>query len=168
MTIIDLNNNPNFYHDTGKEHRRQHETEHGPKVMRSAPGGLLPTRAHDGDAGWDLHSNTDVVVRPGETVKVPTGIAVGVPYGQCGDVRSRSGLASRGIVVANSPGTIDHGYTGEVCVLLHNQGRELHRVRRGDRIAQLVFTYINTAPLRLVDTLEESARGGDGFGSTGA
>ncbi|WP_204339940.1 dUTP diphosphatase, partial [Rhizobium leguminosarum] len=149
-------------------HRRQLDAERGPRVLRLTDTSTVPTRAHDGDAGWDLYADEDVTIVPGATVKVGTGVAIGVPAGQSGDVRSRSGLASRGIVVANSPGTIDHGYTGEVCVLLHNQGRELHRVRRGDRIAQLVFTYINTAPLRLVDTLEESARGGDGFGSTGA
>lgn len=167
MTIIDLNNNPDFY-KLGKEHRRQLDAERGPKVMRLTTTSTVPARAHDGDAGLDLHADEDVTIVPGATVKVGTGVAIGVPYGQSGDVRSRSGLASRGIVVANAPGTIDHGYTGEVCVLLHNQGRRTYRVERGDRIAQLVFTYINTAPLREVDTLDKSERGGAGFGSTGA
>ncbi|AWB85160.1 dUTP diphosphatase [Corynebacterium liangguodongii] len=138
-----------------------------PRVMRLHEAALLPTRAHEWDAGWDVHADETVVIRPGETVKVRTGIAVGVPVGQVCDVRSRSGLASRGVVVANSPGTIDAGYVGEVCVLLHNQVRELHRVNRGDRIAQLVFLPINTTPLREVNALDESERGGAGFGSTG-
>lgn len=98
---------------------------------------------------------------------IRTGIAIAVPVGQVGDVRSRSSLASRNITVANSPGTIDPGYTGEVKVLLSNRTAKRFTINPGDRIAQLVFTYTNTQPLELVDELEDSERGEGGFGSTG-
>lgn len=116
-----------------------------PKVKRLHPNATLPTRAHENDAGWDLHALEHDQLQPGETRMIRTGIAIAVPVGQCGDVRSRSGLASRNITVTNSPGTIDPGY----------------------RIAQLVFTYTNTQPLQLVDELDQTERGGNGFGSTG-
>ena len=139
-----------------------------PKVKRLHPNAMLPTRAHDHDAGWDLHALEHDLLQPGETRMIRTGIAIAVPVGQVGDVRSRSGLASRNVTVANSPGTIDPGYTGELIVMLHNRGRDRLNVHKGDRIAQLVFTYTNTQPLQLVDELDPTERGTNGFGSTGA
>lgn len=127
-----------------------------------------PTRAHTHDAGLDLYAYEPATVGPGCIVKIPTGIAVGIPEGQVGDVRPRSGLASRGVTVANSPGTIDAGYTGELIVMLHNQGRDILHVHKGDRIAQLVTLHINTQPPVVVDTLNPGERGEAGFGSTGA
>lgn len=138
-----------------------------PRVKRLHPNATLPTRAHDQDAGWDLHALEHDQVQAGETRMIRTGIAVAVPVGQVGDVRSRSGLASRNITVTNSPGTIDPGYTGEVKVLLSNRTRRRFTINPGDRIAQLVFTYTNTQPLQLVDELDTSERGEGGFGSTG-
>ena len=138
-----------------------------PKVKRLHPNAMLPTRAHDQDAGWDLHALEHDRIQPGETRMIRTGIAIAVPVGQVGDVRSRSSLASRNITVANSPGTIDPGYTGEVKVLLSNRTAKRFTINPGDRIAQLVFTYTNTQPLELVDELEDSERGEGGFGSTG-
>lgn len=139
-----------------------------PMVKRLHPNATLPTRAHEHDAGWDLHALEHDRVESGETRMIRTGIAIAVPVGQCGDVRSRSGLASRGITVANSPGTIDPGYTGEVKVLLKNSTTKTFTIGPGDRIAQLVITYINTAKPIEVDHLDDSERGEGGFGSTGA
>ena len=139
-----------------------------PRVKRLHPNATLPTRAHEHDAGWDLHALEHDHLQPGETRMIRTGIAIAVPVGQCGDVRSRSGLASRNITVTNSPGTIDPGYTGEVKVLLSNRTAKRFTINPGDRIAQLVFTYTNTQPLVEVDELEDSERGTNGFGSTGA
>lgn len=138
-----------------------------PKVKRVHPNATLPTRAHEHDAGWDLHALEHDQLQPGETRMIRTGIAIAVPVGQVGDVRSRSGLASRNITVTNSPGTIDPGYTGEVKVLLSNRTRRRFTIEPGDRIAQLVFTYTNTQPLQVVDELDDSERGEAGFGSTG-
>ena len=138
-----------------------------PRVKRLHPDATLPTRAHDLDAGWDLHALEHDRLQPGETRMIRTGIAIAVPVGQVGDVRSRSGLASRNITVTNSPGTLDPGYRGEVKVLLSNRTRRRFTINPGDRIAQLVFTYTNTQPLQLVDELDTSDRGEAGFGSTG-
>ena len=138
-----------------------------PKVKRVHPDATLPTRAHEHDAGWDLHALEHDRLQPGETRMIRTGIAVAVPVGQVGDVRSRSGLASRNITVTNSPGTIDPGYTGEVKVLLSNRTAKRFTINPGDRIAQLVFTYTNTQPLVEVEHLDATERGEGGFGSTG-
>ena len=141
--------------------------DEAPKVKRLHPNATLPTRAHEHDAGWDLHALEHDRLQPGETRMIRTGIAVAVPVGQVGDVRSRSGLASRNITVTNSPGTIDPGYRGEVKVLLSNRTRRRFTINPGDRIAQLVFTYTNTQPLVVVDEIDASERGEAGFGSTG-
>ena len=138
-----------------------------PRVKRLHPDATLPTRAHEHDAGWDLHALEHDQLQPGETRKIRTGIAVGVPVGQVGDVRSRSGLAARNIIVANSPGTVDPGYTGEVKVLMTNRTHKRFIISPGDRIAQLVFIYTNTRPIVEVDDLGDSDRGEAGFGSTG-
>lgn len=138
-----------------------------PKVKRLHPNATLPTRAHKDDAGWDLHALEHDQLQPGETRMIRTGIAIAVPVGQVGDVRSRSGLASRNITVTNSPGTIDPGYTGEIKVLLSNRTAKRFTIKPGDRIAQLVFTYTNTQPLVEVEHLDATERGEAGFGSTG-
>ena len=129
----------------------------------------LPTRAHPGDAGLDLHAAEAARIEPGARATVGTGIAVEIPIGHAGLVLPRSGLAARhGIALVNAPGLIDSGYRGEVRVLLLNTDRtEAFEIEPGDRIAQLVL-----APLAEVEPVEvaelaESARGGGGFGSSG-
>lgn len=128
-----------------------------------------PRRAHGGDAGLDLHADATVTLAPGERASIGTGVAVAVPEGCAGLVLPRSGLAARhGIALVNAPGLIDAGYRGEVRVLLLNTDRDdAYEVAAGDRIAQLVV--IDVAPVEPVPTesLEESARGDGGFGSTG-
>lgn len=128
-----------------------------------------PARAHDDDAGLDLHAAEAVVLGPGERASVGTGVAVAIPLGHGGLVLPRSGLAAKhGISVVNAPGLIDPGYRGEVRVLLLNTDRDAEfAVEPGDRIAQLVLVALAVPTLEQVDSLDETARGVGGFGSTG-
>lgn len=129
----------------------------------------LPSYAHPGDAGLDLHARADVVLKPGERATVATGIAIALPPGHVGLVHPRSGLAARhGIALVNSPGTIDEGYRGEVQVVLVNLDRnESVRLQRGDRIAQLLVQRVERVQVVEATVLPASARGAGGFGSTG-
>lgn len=138
-------------------------------IQRLDPAATLPARAHPGDAGLDLTALHDVSIPRGTHRAVRTGIAVGIPFGHVGDIRPRSGLAARhGLTVLNTPGTIDHGYTGELVVLLANlTGATTATIKAGDRIAQLVVSPIVYAVPVEVDALADSARGAGGFGSTG-
>jgi dUTP pyrophosphatase len=128
-----------------------------------------PARAHDGDAGYDLHAAEAVSLLPGQRASVGTGVAVAIPDGHAGLVLPRSGLAARhGIALVNAPGLIDAGYRGEVRVLLLNTDtRHSFEVSVGDRIAQLVLVRHAAPELVEVEELGESARGGGGFGSSG-
>jgi len=138
-------------------------------VQRLDAGVPMPSRAHPGDAGLDLHAAEDVTLKPGERASVPTGIAVAIPEGCAGFVVPRSGLAAKhGVGVVNAPGLIDSGYRGEIRVLLVNLDQnEAFELRRGERIAQLVIQRVEEATLREVGELPPSARGEGGFGSTG-
>ena len=130
----------------------------------------LPAQGSPGSAGFDLRAAVegDVVLRPGERFLVPTGIVLEIPPGWEGQVRPRSGLALRyGIGILNAPGTIDSDYRGEVGVILVNLGEVPFSLQRGDRIAQLVFSRVEPVEWEEAETLEESTRGGGGFGSTG-
>jgi dUTP pyrophosphatase len=129
-----------------------------------------PARAHDGDAGYDLHAAEPARLEPGERATVGTGIAVAIPPGHAGLVLPRSGLAARhGISVVNAPGLIDAGYRGEVRVLLLNTDRaRAFEVAPGDRIAQLVVVRVEGPELEEATELDDTVRGGGGFGSTGA
>jgi dUTP pyrophosphatase len=133
--------------------------------------GLLPiARQTPGASGFDVQAACAdrLVVAPGAAVIVPAGFELAVPDGYEAQVRPRSGLAARcGIGVLNSPGTIDSDYRGEVCVILHNFGDEEFVVRRGDRIAQLVFSRVPRVELVERDSLDETGRGPGGFGHTG-
>ena len=128
-----------------------------------ANGANVPTFAHGADAARDLAANETAHIKPGETLAIATGVSIvgGLPSGWAGLVMSRSGLAIKGIVVANSPGLVDPGYTGEIKVLLHNMGRRTYTVDKGARIAQ--FMAIPCAG----GNGETSTRGTNGFGSTG-
>lgn len=139
------------------------------KIAKLKEEARVPTRAHPGDAGLDLHSCEAAHLGPGERWSVGTGVAVEIPEGHAGLVLPRSGLArDHGISVVNSPGLIDAGYRGEVRVLLLNTDpAEVFRVEPGERIAQLVIAPIALAEPVEVESLSESARGGGGFGSSG-
>lgn len=130
----------------------------------------LPRYQTDGAAGMDLPAaiDADVVLAPGERALVPTGLAVALPPGYEGQVRPRSGFALRdGVTVLNAPGTIDADYRGEVQVLLVNLGQAPARVRRGDRIGQLVVAPVARVVWTEVPALATTDRGAGGFGSTG-
>jgi dUTP diphosphatase len=139
------------------------------EFTRLSDAASAPARAHDGDAGYDLHAAEAAELGPGERASIGTGIAVAVPEGHAGLVLPRSGLAARhGIALVNAPGLIDAGYRGEVRVLLLNTDRERpFKVGVGDRIAQLVIARHEAPELVEVDALSASPRGGGGFGSTG-
>ena len=138
-------------------------------VVRLDPDLPLPAYAHPGDAGADLVTAVDVTLGPGERALVPTGVALAVPEGYVALVHPRSGLAARhGLSIVNTPGTIDAGYRGEVKVLLVNHDpREPIELRRGDRVAQLVFQRVEQAGFVEVEVLPDSVRGVGGYGSTG-
>lgn len=138
-------------------------------VAKLKEGAVLPTRAHEGDAGLDLYAHEAAHIGPGERWSVGTGLAVEIPPGHAGLVLPRSGIArEHGISLVNSPGLIDAGYRGELRVLLLNTDpAETFRVAAGDRIAQLVITPVVLAEPVEAPGLAESARGGGGFGSSG-
>jgi dUTP pyrophosphatase len=139
------------------------------RVRRLDLGLPLPSYAHPGDAGLDLLAREDVTLAPGERAVVPTGVAIAVPPGCVGLVHPRSGLAARhGVTLVNAPGTIDAGYRGEVKVILINlDSAEPVHLARGDRIAQLVVQRVEAVRVQEVGDLDDTARGQDGFGSTG-
>jgi dUTP pyrophosphatase len=139
------------------------------RVAKLKEDAVLPSRAHDGDAGLDLYACEAAHLGPGERWSVGTGVAVEIPDGHAGLVLPRSGLArDHGIALVNSPGLIDAGYRGEVRVLLLNTDpAETFRVQAGDRIAQLTIAPIALAEPVEVDALTESTRGDGGFGSSG-
>lgn len=139
-------------------------------VVRLDPDLPLPGYAHAGDAGADLVARIEVLLEPnGGRAMVATGIALAIPEGYAGFVQPRSGLALRhGVTCLNTPGLIDCGYRDELAVLLVNTDPEVpYRIRRGDRIAQLVIQRVESAHFVEVDSLGGSERGHGGFGSTG-
>jgi dUTP pyrophosphatase len=128
----------------------------------------LPAYASEGAAGLDLRAAHDAVLQPGERALIATGVAVALPEGHEAQVRPRSGLAVRyGITVLNAPGTIDSDYRGEIKVPMINHGPDAFQIRRGDRIAQMVVTPVCRAEIEEAVTLDETARGAGGFGSSG-
>jgi dUTP pyrophosphatase len=139
------------------------------RVRRLDDRAVLPTRAHAGDAGLDLHALDGATLAPGERAAIATGIAVEIPGGHAGLVLPRSGLALRhGLALVNAPGLIDSGYRGELRVLLLNTDRAaVFRITAGDRIAQLVVVPVQTVSIVEAEELSVSARGAGGFGSSG-
>ena len=129
----------------------------------------IPLYAYPTDAGCDLYSIEDVVLEPGDIKLVGTGITIQIPADYIeAQVRPRSGLAIKyGITVVNSPGTIDPEYRGELKVGLINLGKEKYTIRKGDRIAQMVFNHFYKGNFMEAITLEETDRGSGGLGSTG-
>jgi dUTP pyrophosphatase len=139
-------------------------------VMRLPHGeGLdLPAYATAGAAGMDVIAAEDVTIAPGGRHAVATGLALAIPDGYEVQVRPRSGLALKhGISLPNSPGTIDSDYRGELKIIVINHGSEDFVFRRGDRVAQLVLAPVTRAAWVEVSSLDETARGAGGFGSTG-
>ena len=143
--------------------------------IRQLPhGGGLPLPAYQSAhaAGLDLVAavpdDAPLILAPGTHAMVPTGLAIALPEGFEAQVRPRSGLAAKhGITVLNAPGTVDADYRGEISVILINHGRDAFTIRRGERIAQMVIAPVARAELVPVVSLDTTARGTGGFGSTG-
>ena len=140
------------------------------RVKRLKEGAVLPTYGTPGAAGADLYAclETPAVIGPGETVTIPTGIALEVPKDCAGLVFARSSMGTkRDLAPANKVGVIDSDYRGEIKVVLHNHGSQVRSVEPGERVAQLVITPVFTPGFAEADELSETQRGAGGFGSTG-
>lgn len=155
------------------------------KIKKLTEDAIIPTYSHDGDAGADIYANEDVVIMTGQTVNVKTGIAVAIPDGYYIAIVPRSGISSKtNIRVPNSPGTVDAPYRGEVGVPLTNISQisestnnigtlddKNHcgaiKIRKGDRIAQMILREVPRINFEEVDELSETSRSTGGFGSTG-
>ena len=136
--------------------------------MQEGAEDLAPKKAHADDAAWDLKSRVDVEAQPGKVTLIPTGLFLELPAGYEAQIRPRSGLALKhAVTLLNTPGTIDAGYRGEVCVILFNAGENVFPVHRGDRIAQMVIAKLPDVELKPADELNETDRNAGGFGSTG-
>lgn len=130
----------------------------------------LPRYMSKDAAGMDLYAavTEDTLIPKGKIKLIPTGIKIALPHGYEAQIRPRSGLALKhGISMPNTPGTIDADYRGEIGVIMINLGEEDYRIKRGDRIAQMVINKYEQASFELVDTLENTVRGEGGFGHTG-
>ena len=140
------------------------------RVKKLRPNAVLPTYGSGEAAGADLYACLEeaVVVEPGRTAWIPTGIAMEIPKGCAGLVYARSGLAcKKGLAPANKVGVIDSDYRGEITVVLHNHGSEAQTVSSGERIAQMVITPVLTPAYMEAEDLTDTDRGQGGFGSTG-
>lgn len=139
------------------------------KIKRLTPGSILPTKAHEHDAGWDFYAPVDmetVTLWPGQRRIIKTGISVAIPVGWYLQIMSRSGLASKSIDAR--AGVIDCTYRGDIGIMLHNDSNLIEReIKPGDKIAQGVFLMVPEVSWDEVDTLDDTARGNGGFGSSG-
>ena len=137
-------------------------------IQKLCEDAVLPRYAHDGDAGVDLHSRIDHELKPGERFLIPTGLKMAIPEGYEGQVRPKSGLALKsGITVLNTPGTVDAPYRGEVGVIVINHNSAAYQIKKGEKIAQMIFNEIKYASFKVVESLDNTSRGEGGFGSTG-
>lgn len=138
------------------------------KIKKIKDNAVIPSYAHDGDAGVDLYSTEDYLLKPGDRVLVSTGIKIAVPKGYEAQTRPKSGLAlKQGLSIANTPGTIDSGYRGEVGVIAINLGKENIKIEKGKKVAQMIFNKVEEAEFGEVKELDDTKRGDGGFGSTG-
>ena len=140
------------------------------RVKKLHKNAILPTYGSAEAAGADLYAclEQEITVAPGETVWIPTGLAMEIPKGCAGLVYARSGLAcKKGLAPANKVGVIDSDYRGPVTVVLHYHGNQPQTIAHGERIAQMVITPVLTPSYELSDDLNDTGRGQGGFGSTG-
>jgi dUTP pyrophosphatase len=138
------------------------------KIIKLNESAIIPRYAHSGDAGLDLYAIEEQLISPGETQLVKTGIAIALPPETEAQIRPRSGLALKhSVTVLNSPGTIDAGYRGEIGIILINHGKKAFQIVPRMKIAQMVVASIIPAKVIVVDRLNHSSRGKQGFGSTG-
>ena len=140
------------------------------RIKRLREGAQMPTYGPEFSAGADLNACLEqaVTIAPGETVKIPTGIALELPVGTAGLVFARSSLGTkRGLAPANKVGVIDSDYRGELMVMLHNHGKEAQQIAHGERVAQLLVVPVFTPGFAEAEELSDTLRGEGGFGSTG-
>ena len=140
------------------------------KVKKLREGAHLPTYGTEFSAGADLYAclEESVTIEPGQTKKIPTGLAMELPNGTAGLIYARSSLGTkRGLAPANKVGVVDSDYRGEFMIFLHNHGSEPQTITHGDRIAQLLVTPVFTPGFCQVDELNDTVRAEKGFGSTG-
>jgi len=136
--------------------------------VKKHDGGSLPKYMTEHSAGADVFAASGTVIKPGETALVPTGLFLEIPEGFEVQVRPRSGLAlNHGIILPNSPGTIDADYRGELKIILMNLGKKDFEVKQGDRVAQIIASKVARATFDETGALSETGRGAAGFGSTG-
>lgn len=138
------------------------------KFLKTHEAAIIPKKAHKSDAGMDLYAIRKDELQPSEYKVITLGFKMSLPYGYEAQVRPRSGLAAKmGISVLNTPGTIDADYRGEVGVILVNHSKQVFKIEKGDRIAQMVISKLDKFKTVEVATLEKTTRGEGGFGSTG-
>ncbi|MFT4304230.1 MAG: dUTP diphosphatase [Candidatus Woesearchaeota archaeon] len=138
------------------------------KITKTKDNAIIPSYAKSGDAGVDLCSTENYIIKPGERKLISTGLKIALPDGYEAQVRPRSGLAIKnGISIVNTPGTVDSGYRGEICVILINHGQEDFIIEPGMRIAQMVINKFEHVAFNEVDELDETERGEGGFGHSG-
>lgn len=139
------------------------------KITKLSSEAIIPRYAKTGDAGLDICSMQDLVLNPGQRALIQTGLAIAIPNGYAGFMQPRSGLAIKhGITLVNTPGLIDSGYRGELkIILLNTDTKESFEIHKGDRIAQLVIQQVPDIRLELVEELDDTERGTNGFGSSG-
>lgn len=140
------------------------------KIQKLHPNATVPTYGSADAAGADLYACIDAekTIAPGETLLVPTGIAMAIPTGYVGLIFARSGLAcKRDLAPANKVGVIDSDYRGEIMVALHNHGKQNRAIEQGERIAQIAIMPVTQPAFELCESLDETQRGEGGFGSTG-
>jgi len=135
------------------------------KIKKLSKDAIIPSYAYKGDAGLDLFSCEDAIIFPGERKLISTGISAEIPEGYVGLVWDKSGIALKGI--KTMAGVADSGYRGEYKILLLNVGKENYRIKKGDKIAQLLIQPVLTSEIQEVEELSKTERGEGGFGSTG-
>ena len=136
--------------------------------IKKAADAKMPSYAHKGDAGMDMYASEECLLKPMERKLVGTGIRIAIPHGYEAQIRPKSGLAiEHGISHANSVGTIDSGYRGEIKIPLINLSDRPYKIEKGKKIAQMVFAKVEEAVFEETEELDETARNENGFGSTG-
>lgn len=139
------------------------------KIKKLTDNAIVPTYGKEGDAGADLYLTEVVRLPPHARALGKTGIAIELPIGYEAQIRSRSGTSlKKGVIILNSPGTIDEGYRGEIGLVLYNSSDVLVHLEVGERVAQMVIKPVEQANFEIVEELSDSDRGSGGFGSTGS